>query len=55
VIGGQVDDRFKALARALRIGVVEFPTYRAGRRTLRPEEVMVLRQALAERLPCRKT
>jgi len=55
VIGGRVDDRFKALARALRIGVVEFPTYRAGRRTLRPEEVMVLRQALAERLPCRKT
>ncbi|HQE99864.1 MAG: hypothetical protein GYA30_08295 [Chloroflexi bacterium] len=55
VIGGQVDDRFKALARALRIGVVEFPTYRAGQRTLRPEEVTRLRQALAERLPCRKT
>jgi len=54
VIGGQVDDRFKALARALRVGVVEFPTYRAGQRTLRPEEVTALHQALAERLPCRK-
>lgn len=54
VIGGRVDDRFKALARALRVGVVEFPTYRAGRKALKPDEVTTLRQALAERLPCRQ-
>lgn len=53
VIGGRVDERFKALARALRVGVVAFPNYRAGRKTLRADEVTALRQALAERLPCR--
>ncbi|OQA17128.1 MAG: hypothetical protein BWY63_02511 [Chloroflexi bacterium ADurb.Bin360] len=54
VIAGGVDDRFKALARALRVGVVEFPTYRAGRRTLHREEIVRLRQALAERLSYKK-
>lgn len=54
VIGGRVDDRFKALAVALRVGVVEFPAYRAGRSVLRPDEAAKLRRALADRLPLGK-
>ena len=51
VIGGKIDDRYKPLAQALRVRVVELADYRGGTR-LSDKDARTLRQAIAEQLPC---
>lgn len=52
VVGGRMDQRYKRLAERLRVRVVEFSEYRSGQSVLRSGEVRLLRQSLAEQLPC---
>ncbi|MCS7259674.1 MAG: DUF1887 family CARF protein [Anaerolineae bacterium] len=54
VTGVTRDDQYKAVATALNITIIELPEWQWKRRALSPNDAARLRQAIAQRLPCRK-